>query len=262
MMEQLSLNTPRNPTGMAPQEVPLGISATTSASGPVLVTPTPLQQEINSDYMIWSTVSISKTQAVGETLLDMNFADGIFPPNLIFPQDIVENVVMPMTLWVAYFSMYTRMTYDLVIQPVKAGDCRASMVLVNNYSSNLIQNFNIRTLVNHIYEQNFDDQLDMKTFEVPQVWISKNIPNQMGIHSVFGDNFRSALAPRTRITAKLTLPYQPNNVQPDTMNLIVYLKFRPLVSEGLSYPAWIDLTKHKDINRAYINYPYWMPKTK
>jgi hypothetical protein len=252
-METLSMNNPRNPTGIAGAEPPLGISGTTSESGPILVTDTPLIEIENPNLLLHSIIDISNDQAIGTKILDLRTHYGLVPPTYVRGQFFVNKVFLPIQSWPAFYSSMCLMEYDLIFQFAKVQDCRMMLNLSVNYNDQPLT-YGVKTMVNHTVDIYADSVNDNTTFPIPQYFLTNNVPNRPGVGGTPQTApFRNIYIPKTRVSGFLALPYTPNDMQPLKMQVIVWLRLKPVNTIGYSLPASIN-----NDTKTSVNLPYWM----
>jgi len=139
------------------------------------------------------------------------------------------------------FSLQGKMDFDLELIPVKVGDSRASIDFVFNQEDNTLGYNNI-TMANDSVHKILDDTDDPIRFSIPIIWPTNNIQTRNWSYSTDADpsvliRLQPAFLPFTRLTAFMRNPYQPNQMQPTSFEVLVILHPKPhsmIATSGIS----------------------------
>lgn len=240
-MDKIQTTLPTAPSGANPPEVPLGISAT--------ITETPIQQNIPrkplnltdpSKLIYYGKFSINKSRETGSKLFSWNFRTPLpdyYAMQWLLTQASTLSQNIPWALWRAYFSRQCKIEWELIFEPVKAKDCRFSMDAVFSYDEKTIDDsLTSTTLFNDSIHMVMDDPDQQFTILVPAYWMTATTPTDkivlFYLEKEEVPNYElldPAFLPTTNVTLYLRAPYTPNLVQPDEIDVLVYV--RPIVTQ-------------------------------
>lgn len=240
----ISTTTPAPPTGVTPTEVPLGISGTVSETpSPVNIPRLSLPifyQQGRGLYL--GKFLINTTQTAGSVLFEWSLQQPLFAGNSSFytPSDsggqIRYNIGWELML--ALFSMQGKMDFDMELIPVKVGDSRASIDFVFTQESAPLV-YNSTTLANDSVHKILDDTDDPIKFSIPIIWPTNNIQTRNWSYNTTATpsskiDFQPAFLPFTKMTAFMRNPYQPNQMQPISFDVLVIIHPKPHSLVGLA----------------------------
>jgi len=233
----ISTTTPAPPSGVSPTEVPLGISGTVSETpGPIniprLLLPA-FSQQGRGLYL--GNFSIDITQNTGAVLFDWRMQQpSTFAANNFYDPSSSGGIIHYPTAWeflIPMFSLQGKMDFDLELIPVKVGDSRASIDFVFNQEDQAFA-YNTTVLANDSVHKIIDDTDDPIRFSIPIIWPTNNIQTRNWSFQTTADpsvniRYQPAFLPFTRCTAFLRNPYQPNQMQPTSFQVLAILHPRP-----------------------------------
>jgi hypothetical protein len=237
-MNVISTTNPIAPTGATPTEVPFGISGSTTLNSiPADLQPASGSMLYSGHGLFLTRFSISTLDTVGSVV--WNF-DARFPlgrnafENRYYRVSSGGNYrpIVPWDLWPVWFSAQCRVDYELVFVPVKVGDSRVSLDFVFDYSG--LGNtgpYGTDTLVQDSFHKLIDDQDDQFSFTVPLIYVTKlvnTVPPKFGTLAPTSNDF-PAFLPQTTMQVFIRSPYQPNLMQPNSFDVLVFM--RPIVRD-------------------------------
>lgn len=236
-MNHIQTTTPNTPTGISPPEVPLGIQGTfRDTLGPQKLDgdlpPISLQNMILLDV-----IEIKTTMDIGTEIFTFSTLDGI--PNSKYTKSLIpgHQVLVPWNMVPAYYSRLCKVDYELFFQPVKVSDCRVAIDVVANFTNQGLE-YNSTTLANNNVNYQFDDPNGFLNYPVPMYWPVINTQTPAVITPTLtplpSRVLKPAFIPQTKITAFIAAPYIRNNLQPDIVKLIVWLRLKPRQVQGAS----------------------------
>lgn len=239
-MNKVQTTTPNTPTGISPPEVPLGIQGTfRDTLGPQKLDgdlpPMQLQNMILLDV-----IEITTAMDIGTEIYSFSTLDGI--PNAKYTSNLKagHQVLVPWNMVPAYYSRLCKVDYELFFQPVKVSDCRVAVDVVANFANQSVE-YNSTTLTNNNVNFQFDDPSGFLNYPVPMYWPVINTQTPATITATNtpspGLVLKPAFLPQTRVSVFIAAPYIRNNLQPDVVKLIVWLRLKPRQVQGASAMA-------------------------
>lgn len=235
-MEQQSLTNPAPPTGEIPTEVPLGINSTTTDSPVPLNIVAETLTSFNYDYGIYLTkFTINNTMETGYKVFDWA---SLFPLAKNSNYYTISNTDflrwnIPWQLILPFYSRMCKIEWEINFKPIKVGDCRVSIDLINTYGdySPTTSLLSAKALANDSYHKNLDDTDDNLTIRPPMFFMTDNVATDSYRVSVSPGNFsvlQPSFLPSTNLSVFIRNPYVNNPIQPSSFEVLVTL--RPIIS--------------------------------
>lgn len=266
MNQTVQTTTPNTPTGIPPPEVPLGIQGTfRDTLGPQkLDGDLPVMQMDNLIYL--DTIEISTNLEIGTQIFTFSTLDGI--PTESYTRRMVSGtqVLVPWNMIPAYYSRMCKVDYELYFQPVKVADCRVAIDVVASFTNGDIQ-YDSSTLVNNNVNFMFDDPKGFLNYPVPMYWPVLNVQTPATLTAtntlVPSKVLKSGFIPQTKVNVFVAAPYIKNQLQPDTVKLVVWLRLKPRQVQGAS--AMTCFYEKEGVGELpqisdYLPLPYWYSK--
>jgi len=236
MNQILSTTTPAAPSGVAPTEIPLGISGTIAPQLlPANIKPVPASIFTQNWGAYIGNFSVSVSNPVGSMVYSWNTDSPLPDHNFSTLAGDTPNFNIPRDLIQAFYSRQSKIDWILRFKPVKVSDCRVSMDFVVDYNSNTVKPYNELVLSNDTYHKHFDEQDDEFDLVVPMFWPTNNIPTYGVPSSILP--LKPAFYPFTKVSVYIRNQYQPNLMQPMSFEMAVFAI--PIVRElvGIHGPS-------------------------
>lgn len=260
-MSDITTNPPP-PSGVIPTEVPLGITGLMSPTlGPVDQPPSNKSMfNLNHGFYL-GKFTINNTMANGAQVYAKDFfypmTESIFAP--VSSPGFVNRILVPWDLIPAYYSRMCKVDWELEFVPVKVADSRVSLDLIFNYEDIHFVN-NTAQFANDNYHKILDDEDDSLRFNIPQFWLTNNVPTDClavttdtGIH-----NFNPAYLPKTSLVVNLRNKYQNNPLQPDSFEVVVYMY--PKVHSAICIAGKSLVRNHFPDELTFVPIPWFLAK--
>lgn len=263
MMNKVQTTTPNTPTGIPPPEIPLGIQGTfRDTLGP---------QKLDGDLpfmdlqnmILLDTIQITTAMDIGTEIYTFSTMDGI--PTSKYNTKLVSGnqVLVPWNMIPSYYSRLCKVDYELYFQPIKVADCRVEVDVVSNFVNESVE-YNPTTLANTNVNYKFDDPNGFLNYPVPMFWPVINVQTPATITPTNTPNpskvLKSAFVPQTKVTVFIAAPYIRNNLQPDVVKLLVWLRLKPRQVQGASaMTSFYELEGTGELKQEqnYLPLPYW-----
>lgn len=266
MTDVISTTNPIPPTGMTNTNVPLGITSSVSETPQpvnVPILPTSVYESSHGIYL--GNFPFTDANAIGTKLYTWDYRK---PLTAGYARTVsATGQYSPFTPWdliLPSFSKQCKIEYDILLIPVKIGDCRARLDCVfkfdnspfnDLYSTNLLANYN-----QHFFLDDCDEQI---RFSVPTYWVSNNVSTDIvktktRNASVISDiELPSAFLPSTKLNLYVSSPYQHNSMQLSTFNVHVVLFPKPTAMLGLAGKRTTTVTRQTVGTRTDLLKPYF-----
>lgn len=227
MNQVLSTTTPVAPTGAAPTEIPLGLSGTIAPQlAPANIVPTAAPIFTQGWGAFIGSFQITAGQPVGQLVYSWN-TDSPLPNHDYSGTDNTPVFNMPRDLIQAFYSRQSKVDWKLRFKPVKVSDCRVSIDFILSYGSTGPP-FDTMAYANESFHKHFDEQDDEFEITIPMYWVTKNIPTY-GFPEGPLFTRKPAFYPFTNLSCHIRNTYQPNLMQPNAFNILVFAT--PIVRE-------------------------------
>jgi len=269
MEKRVETTEPLAPTGVTNTEVPLGVTATLAT------------QEISDTQIVFNNSLCDPTKWIwidsfkirnatlpGQRIYNWSMTN---PLKSKFQSARIEEshtliTILPKALFYAYYCRFGQVDWEVMLQPVKIGDCRVELDIVFKYNSAtpdlVAQTLDRNQLLSDSLHYELDDVMNPPVFKVPAYWKVSQPP----MNDVFADydtNFSKRWIkplgyPDTSFFIYQRTRYINNQLQMDSFDVNVYV--RPITS-GLSCFATRSLTSVNNGSLTMIPYipkPYWL----
>jgi len=267
-MEVISTTNPPPPSGVTPTQIPLSISASISqTTNPVNVVKAtyPMVDDPSLDYYYgYFTIDTSKTPGTKVFQFDTRFPTGSDINNPYTnisgaDQTLVFNI--PWSLVRAFYSKQCRIDFELTFVPVKVADSRVSLDAVFNYDE-YSQGYNTATLSNDSIHWILDDVDNQKKITIPSFWVTNNVQTDaQEVNFPSGNDYITVVnqppfLPSTRLDLFVRGPYQPNMMQPNYLDVHVFV--RPIVRQTVGITGKALVTTIADTVNEYFPKPWFI----
>jgi hypothetical protein len=188
--------------------------------------------------------------------------DFVNPYNEISQTQGALNWLVPWSLMRAFYSKQVKIDWEMHITPVKVADCRVSFDIIFQYEDTINTNYVARTLAHDNLHYHVDSQDAGFSFKIPMIWTVNNVHTDVPVwHDDNGPRFTipNAYLPNTVTKIFVRNTYQPNMLQPDTVEFVVTL--RPIVQNAIGIAGKAPVfTLYDAINDTTCR-PYFFSKS-
>lgn len=233
-MSVISTTNPVPPQGDTPTIIPFEISSSVSLNSVPRNISIQKNSMLNSNHGIYlGKFTIDTTQAVGTKVFSWNSLTPLSIPGsslYIYATTTggLENPLVPWDLLTYWYSALNRTDYLLEFIVVKVGDCRVSLDFIIDYNFTPDSVYNTTALANDSFHVILDDQDDQFSFVPPLYYMTELVNTRPPRIGELATDFNPPwFMPRTRVSAFIRSPYQPNMTQP--LNFEVVVKLVPIV---------------------------------
>lgn len=260
MDTKIQTTTPQTPTGIPPQEVPLGIQGTFLSELSPQKLDGNLMQSRTDNLIYLDQFSISQSDEIGTLKYNYGISDGL--PTTGYVKSIIQGhqVLVPWNTIPAFYSRLAKVDFELIFEPVKVADCRVALDVVADFNNRVVK-YNERTLVNNNVHYSCDDPNGSLVYPVPMYWPTLNVETNAWMQKIDGkpqlEIYKNAYIPSTRVSVFIAAPYIKNALQPSVVKIIVWLRLKPRQVEGASAMKVVDL---RNTTQTFLPLPYWYEK--
>lgn len=256
-MNKVPTTTPVAPTGITTTEVPLAITGTltdTLIGRNQIVVDQPLYDPTAWIYI--DNFVINERTTSGAKLYtwssDKPLVNCFTQSSGSAPATRIQ--IVPRSLILPQFSRFGRVSWEVMLKPVKIGDCRVELDIVFSYDKSLGNTLDKKMFLNDSLHFMVDDPDQPIVFTPPMYWIQNMVTTRMGVPDTSATAVKPASYPSVWANIYQRTRYIPNMIQRPTFVMLVYV--RPIVS-GLSGFS----TSNRLANVGFISEPYWLQPT-
>jgi hypothetical protein len=267
---EVSTTNPAPPTGITPTEVPLGITtATTVTQGPVNIPRTPATSLSLNRPIYIDKFTITPSNVTGQQVYAMTtkFPFGDFPNryNQNAQEDDTIQFFVPWSLIKAFYSKQCKIDWEMELVPVKVADSRVILDVVFGYDDGQAPpSTQLLYLANDTVSFKLDSQNEPIKIMIPQFWATEVVQTdtfraRQVTAPLFANVIQPAFLPTTNVVIRIRNPYQPNLIQPDTFEVLVFL--RPIVTTALAIGGKSSVVNRLPDIETHIPVPYFLNKS-